>query len=366
MPSRAACRRSRFSRRSKAVAEERDADRPEETEEEIRKRVEKGRADHNARRLERLEAIANREDERKRRDEELADVPDEAWQDEPRGHVPHAGESETPEDERELREEPAPEEEPPEIDEARKAGAVDVKSVNGETYYLLVINGQEVWRTLPEIRATAQKVEAADAYLKEAKEAATRVIREPPSAPQPGEDEVLRARTSRVRELLSRALMGEQEAVDELASVVSQAPPSAVTPDVVRLVDERVDGRLTFREAVTWFENEYREELSSPTLKAYVVRRDKELAYAHPDMDFKKRLGLAGDEVRQMRKELGVTPRSRQEKEVRKASVRTPIPAASVRQEEEDEGEDESRSDTIAKMARARGQARPTVHKPTR
>jgi len=331
--------------------------------EELRKQREKEAKEANQRRnnerLERLNNIANQADDLKQKDG-LEDIPDEAWG-EPKGEG-------RPPTER-------ADEEPPErviadaeaadraADEAREAGAQDVKVVDGETYYLVIVNGTEKWLTLKQLRETSSKVSAADEYLRDAKEAAKRITAASPS----DMDEGSSPKKGRARELLSRALMGEQEAVDELAQLID-AEPSRVTPDVLQAVDERVDGRLTFRTAVEWFDQEYKAELADPELKARIVRRDKEMATLYPEMDFRKRLKEVGEEARAMRLAKGrsspVPPEKLREKEQRKASVRAlPTAAGRVSEDESEEEDGETYESAIAGIAKARGQSRPVVHK---
>lgn len=327
------------------------------TEDQIRQRNERlareANASRNAERLERMNQIANQSDDLKQKDG-LEDLDDEAWDEE--GSARRSRE-EAPEDvvadaEKADRE----------ADEARDAGASDVKVVNGETHYLLVVNGQERWLTLKQLRETSSKVAAADEYLHQAKEAARKVA----AAPLSEKDEEPSPKGDRARELLNRALMGEQEAVDELALLID-ARPSRVTPDVLQAVDERVDGRLTFRTAVQWFDSAYKDELADPELRARIVRRDKEMATLYPEMDFKQRLTEVGDEARAIRLSRGRTappkPDTTPDKERRKASVRS-LPAAAGRQvDEADEEDGETHEQAIAKIASARGQSRPIVHK---
>lgn len=335
----------------------------EKTEEQIRREREEMARQANKQRIEdrlsRLDAIANQADQFKTEDG-LEDLDDEAWQDK------------APADRREAESEADPtetiadaEKADREMDEARAAGADDVRVTNGETYYRVIVNGNEKWLTLQQLRDTSSKVSAADEYLRAAKEAAKTAITG--LTPSAHADESVSAAPGRVRELLNRALMGEQEAIDELARRL-EGP--SVTTDVLKAVDERVDGRLTFRQAVDWFETEYRSELSNPRLKAIMVQRDAELAAQNPEMDFKQRLKMVGDEIRDLKRELGVTtpaPQAaapiRSEKEARKASVRS-IPQAGGRlTEDTEDDEDETYEMSIAKMAAARGQARPIIHK---
>ena len=84
-------------------------------------------------------------------------------------------------------------------------------------------------------------------------------------------------------------------------------------------------------------------------------------------MDFKERLRTVGEEARRLRGPravpTAVDQQRRTDKEQRKASVRS-IPVAGGRQADEiEEDDDETYEMSIAKMAKLRGQARPTVHR---
>jgi len=290
----------------------------------------------NNERLERLNAIANQNDE----NGEFDDIEDEAWDDQtPAADVPDA--------------------EPEEVTEARSHGADDVRETNGETYYRIIVNGQERWLTLQQLRDTSSKITAADEYLRNAKQAMQNV------GVAPSTDEP-QSRESGVRDMLTRALMGEQEAIDELARRLERTPSQT---DVLRSVDERIDGRLTFRQAVDWFETEYADTLKIEPVRARAVQVDAELAAQNPEMDFKARLKMVGDDARtylqQLRSQLGVvaSDSGRSQKEARKASVRS-LPVAGGRQSDGgEEGDDETYETTISKMAQSRGQGRPIIHK---
>jgi hypothetical protein len=290
----------------------------------------------NNERLERLNAIANQNDE----SGEFDDIEDEAWDDQtPAADVPDA--------------------EPEEVTEARSHGADDVRETNGETYYRIIVNGQERWLTLQQLRDTSSKITAADEYLRNAKQAMQNV------GVAPSTDEP-QSRETGVRDMLTRALMGEQEAIDELARRLERTPSQT---DVLRSVDERIDGRLTFRQAVDWFETEYADTLKIEPVRARAVQVDAELAAQNPEMDFKARLKMVGDDARnylqQLRSQIGVVaPDSgRSQKEARKASVRS-LPVAGGRQSDGgEEGDDETYETTISKMAQSRGQGRPIIHK---
>lgn len=248
-------------------------------------------------------------------------------------------------------------------DSAREAGAEDVKIVNGEKHYLLIVNGKEKWLTLAQIRASAQKVEAADEYLQTATDAVRKVTRAQPS--QEEAEEQVRAKSERkahIKDLLTRSNMGDEQAIEELAETFSE--PS-VTPDVLRSLDERFDSRVTFREAVNWFESEYETELRHPAMKLYAGKLDSQLAEEHPNWSPKKRLQNVGEQVRRELKDLGFkgvdAPSAKAQ---RKAEVRRPTPAGERRVEKSEDTEEESTQSVIQKMAQGRHQPRAVVHGP--
>jgi len=289
--------------------------------------------DRNNERLERLNAIANSADENKDDFEDIEDEPTD-W------------EEETPEEQAEQPE---------------QAAAEDVRITNGENYYRIIVNGQEKWLSLQQLRDTSSKVTAADEYLRNAKEAVKNI-----TAQAPSKDEPATPAKGRVREVLTRALMGEQDAIDELALHLDG---TLSREDVLKAVDGRVDGRLTFREAVDWFETEYGDVLKIDAVRQRAVSVDAEMAQQDPNMDFKARLKQVGDDARQyhqqLRRQFGADDTGRSQKEARKASVRS-IPVAGQRQAgEEDEDDGESYESAIGKIASARGQGRPIIHRRT-
>ena len=242
----------------------------------------------------------------------------------------------------------------------------DVKVVNGETYYLTVVNGNEKWLTLSQLRTAAQKVESADQYLAAAAESVRNASRLDLSKKR---DEPSKVEDVDLEKTLSSAVMGDQEAIKKLASVFKdlkevRAQPSEVTPDVLQQIDER----WSFRRAAEWFDEEYQDLLTDPFLKDLVYKRDSELANAQPKMPYKQRLKTAGDEIRgwiQKRtgaSEVKVAP-SEAKADRKKTLVN--VPSAAARQTPvNDEEAEESVEQVIQQMAKARGQARAMVHRP--
>jgi hypothetical protein len=305
-------------------------------------------------RLNRLNAIANQGDEAKVEDG-LEDLDDEAWNDQGKSRPPH---NRGDEDEEAVA---VAEQADRESDEARDAGADDVRVTNGVTHYRLVINGQEKWLTLEQLRASASKVSAADEYLRTAKEAATRSLEAPLSPKDEGSEPDL----DQVRELYANAIMGEQAAIDALARLQVKRP-SEVTPDVVRAVTEQVKSQMSWEAAVESFQREYAQEWSDPELQDFMRFYDAKLAQAEPAMNPANRLKAVGEKARSLR---GVTAtkqvavKASEDKAARKASIRS-ITQASGRPYEspDDDDGDDTYESAIAKMAAARGQARPVSH----
>jgi hypothetical protein len=319
----------------------------------------------NADRLARMEEIADSAEKSGEHvnDEEL---PDEAWEDHDLTEAQKTARAIVKAQENDEAQNDQGEEK--KDDEARDAGADDVREEGGVKQYRLTINGKEVWKTLEEIRTAAQKVEAADEYLQTAADTVRRVTRDAPTAEEAAEaDRKKQERRSRVTDILRRQAMGDEKAIDELAELIDSAP-SVVTPDVLRTLDERFDSRVTFRDAVSWFEDEYAAELKHQAMKSYAGDLDARLAAQDPKMPPKERLRRVGNQIRQELKETyGLTGKTGpSEKAIRKAEVRRPEPAGERRKGEVDEEETEDTQSIIQGMAKARHQPRAVVHGPVR
>jgi len=113
----------------------------------------------------------------------------------------------------------------------------DEKLVNGTRHYLTVVEGQERWLTLKQLREQASKSAATEESLQRAHDAlkqASTVALTPKEEPA----EVLSDED--LKNIVLSAATGDIEAVDKLVSVI-KPKPSGVTPqDVSRLVTERL------------------------------------------------------------------------------------------------------------------------------
>ena len=285
-------------------------------------------------RLSRMEAIADAAEEKRTEDEADAGI-----------ESPEVKEiEENQEVARALQEEGATVEEPQETDS-------DEKTVNGEKYYRQIVNGQEVWQTLKQIRETAQKVASADEYLRTASESVRNAAR---LAPSPT-DTPINLEKDEVRKLLAAAALGEEEAIEKLASVIAR--PS-VSPDVLQTIDQR----LSFRTELARLEEKSEDLLKDPYMGRLFRSRLNELKQESPTMSLKEAYTSIDKELR------GAFPGFKgyriQEKLERKRALPAPLTTGTRQSQPVQEDDEGSVAADIAEMAKARGQS-PHVHRRT-
>ena len=221
--------------------------------------------------------------------------------------------------------------------------AEDKREVVPEKKYKVKVNGQDREFTEAELIERASRAEAADQRFQEAarlKREAEELRQAPkePAKPEIEEDDLA----------LARALqMGSEE---EAAKVIKKLKerPTLSEGDVVRKIDER----LTFQSSVQRFQTEYPELFSDPYLSKLVALRDEELVKQGDTRPYWDRYKSIGDEMKGW---LGkIKPESK--KEERKASITTLKTASGRKVEASDEDEEQSASDIVNQMAKARGQ----------
>ena len=220
--------------------------------------------------------------------------------------------------------------------------AEDKREAVPEKKYKVKVNGQDREFTEAELIERASRAEAADQRFQEAarlKREAEELRQAPkePAKPEIEEDDLA----------LARALqMGSEE---EAAKVIKKLRvPTLNEGDVVRKIDER----LTFQSSVQRFQTEYPELFSDPYLSKLVALRDEELVKQGDTRPYWDRYKSIGDEMKGW---LGkIKPESR--KEERKASITTLKTASGRKVEASDEDEEQSASDIVNQMAKARGQ----------
>ena len=161
------------------------------------------------------------------------------------------------------------------------------------------------------------------------------------------------------RRALVRAIqMGTEEEAMAAIEKLQSRPPSVSADDVARTVDER----LTFNDAVSRFQKDYKDLADDPVLLNIVLQRDKELLAQGDKRSYWERYEDIGTSVRTWKESLTkpATPEPEKpasDKQTRKASAPavpqgagTKAPAAV-----QDEDREETSAEIISKMAKSRG-----------
>lgn len=227
---------------------------------------------------------------------------------------------------------------------------VDERVIDGVKYYLTIVNGREKWQTLQQLRQTASKVDAADEYLRSASEAAKTAAREALSKP----DAPSGLEKDEARKLLAAAALGDEEAIDRLAGVLTAKP--SLPQDVWQTFDQR----LSFRTELAALEAEQKELLEDPNLGLLFRAKLNQLKQTAPDTPLAQAYRGIGNELRKAFP--GFKGSKTQDKLERKRTL-VQVPAAATRQgtETEDDGEEDP-SAVIERLAKARGQS-PHLHR---
>jgi len=242
-------------------------------------------------------------------------------------------------------------------DEANQTGVTEPAPADTPVKHKLKVNGKDLELTTEELIERAQKVESADEYLKEA----ARLKREtqpPITQPQPSTEDVAAVLSEERRALVRAIQMGtEEEAMAAIEKLQARTTPSVNTDDISRAVDERI----TFNDAVNWFQTEYKDIVADQTLLNVTLQRDKELLATGDKRGYRERYEEIGNEVRKWRDQLvkSATPPAAPEpdKQTRKASAPAVPSGASTKapQATDDEEREESVGEVISAMAKARG-----------
>lgn len=223
------------------------------------------------------------------------------------------------------------------------------------------VNGKELELTTEELVERAQKVTAADEYLKDAarklREAEEKKTEITPTLPS---KEDAAANVLEERRALVRAIqMGtEEEAMAAIEKLQGKTTPSVTADEVARTVDER----LTFNDAVTRFQSEYKDLVEDPVLLNIVLSRDKELLAQGDKRTYWERYEEIGKSVREWKESLSkpATPepvKPSADKQTRKASAPTVPQGAGTKAPAavDDEDREETTGEIISAMAKSRG-----------
>ena len=229
----------------------------------------------------------------------------------------------------------------------------DYKLVNGVPHYLQIVNGQERWMSLTEIRAAASKVESADEYLRIAKESARNLSTES----VPSRDEPTQLSKDELRSTLSAVALGDEGAIDRLASTLEHLSHRDDT--------RQIDQRIGFQTELAAARAEQREVMEHPLLGDLFAARFDRLKREAPTTNLTVAFRKVGDEIRkQFPNEFQKTPNavSLTDKAARKRTLPAPVNSAGRQVAEQSEEEELTVEQEIAQIAKARGQARPVVH----
>ena len=248
-------------------------------------------------------------------------------------------------------------------DEANQQGDTTTAPADEPVRHKIKVNGRELELTTEELIERAQKVEAAETYLSEAarikREAEQQALQAQHTQQQPSHEDVAAALREEQRALVRAIQMGtEEEAMAAIEKLQARNTPSVQADEITRAVDERI----TFNDAVTKFQTEFKDIVGDSTLLNVVLQRDKELLASGDKRGYWERYQEIGKQVRDWRDSLvkAATPadtKPEPDKQTRKASA-TAVPAAAstkAPQAADEEEQDESMSDVIAAMAKARG-----------
>ena len=278
------------------------------------------------------------------------------------------------------------------LDEARAAGADESRrNADGAIEYRVEVAGEVKWLTLAALRESVGQGSGEGDSRQHPKKGATTPATRGPTPEQLEEQrraaearrkEERDARKAKLIDLHTRASMGDEEAIAELADIQADSP--RVTPEEIeRMVDSRVDarveGKTAFDRAVEWFESDdgYGRELKAPGFKKRAAEIDKQLADEFPTLSPRERLDRTGKALRkelaEMAKYLGAkpgngSPRREAEPQTKLERKRqasgAEVPRASGRARQETEPDEvQTTSDAITELARGRGQQRPITHK---
>jgi hypothetical protein len=227
-----------------------------------------------------------------------------------------------------------------------------------ERKYRIKVNGKELELTEAQLIERAQKIEAADEYLRQAAEARRKL--EQIAKPEVDETEIRRRQDEEDRALVRAIQVGtEEEAAAALRKLREQtsARPSLSRDDVSRTIDER----LAFNQAIEKFSSEYNDIWSDPILKKIALDRDAQLLKEGDQRPYWDRYSSIGEEVRSWKQSLAPAPKQEttiEEKVARKASApKVPAPASAKAKpaKVEEDDVDDSPASVIASMAQRRG-----------
>lgn len=229
----------------------------------------------------------------------------------------------------------------------------DERVVGGVRHYLTIVDGQERWLTLAQLRERAGATINAEETLQRAQEALQRSS-QTDQRPKPDPVEVPDEKD--LENIILSASMGDEEAVRKLAQVVRSRPQGVNPQDVSRQVAQQIATQRLIDQG----EDEQKELLGNANLGPIFRLRLNEFASKKPKTPIVEAYKTVGD---QMRKDFApMLQQSSQRPPLNKADRKRTIvnpPASAGRQARREEDDREVPvSDQIDAIARTRGQQR--------
>jgi hypothetical protein len=226
----------------------------------------------------------------------------------------------------------------------------DEKIINGVTHYLQVVNGQERWMTLKQIREAAQKVDSADEYLRQASESVKQAAR---AALSPPRDVPAKLAKGELADLLRRQALGEDEAIEKLASYYEGL--SSQHEDIL----PKIDQRLSLRTELASLQTEYKDLLDDPYLGELFSARLSRMQREAPETKVSDAYHTIGKELRGRFGTSLKPPKTADKLERKRTLVNPPTAAARQPVADEPEGDEEAGyAEAIKELAKSR-QPRP-------
>ena len=229
--------------------------------------------------------------------------------------------------------------------------------------FKIKVNGKELELTEQQLIDRAQKIEAADEYLRQAAEKKRQAEYVEPEDTGPSPAELQRLQDVEDRKLVRAIQMGTEEeataALRQLREQASAKSPSLSRDDVSRTIDER----LAFNVAIDKFSTEYNDIWSDPILKSIALQQDAQLLAQGDRRPYMERYTEVGNNLRAWKQSLAPAPvapkadegfKAKEEKKAAAPKVPSQANAKTTPKAEEQE-EDDSPTSVISQMARQRG-----------
>jgi len=210
------------------------------------------------------------------------------------------------------------------------------------------VNGKELELSYEELVERAQKVEAADEYLRKAKE-----LSGPAKHTQPSPDVVVEEEVDDL-ELVRAIQMGsEEEATAALRKLRQSVTPTLNKDDLMASFDEKLKAQSAYDK----FARDFSDIVGDPILSNLAVQEDARLMASGDRRSYDERYAEVGNNIRSWRDKITKHTNTNEEKIQRKINAPS-VPKAAGRQvsAEQHTEREETHSEMIARIAKARGQ----------